>query len=175
MIAVLLATLWTNTAHVERIAAAGATLWVATAGGVEEYALPAGTRTALYTTDQGLDSNAVHRVWVEDGVVRVRTERSVCLLRQGRFACSAAEGPLQPVVAVAGRFNGARETARLKVGEQTVVATAGAGLWLDGRRITPSMSRPSRSSRAASGWADSTPACASWRTPASAPFRRRSA
>jgi ligand-binding sensor domain-containing protein len=138
VIAVLLATLWTNTAHVERIAAAGATLWVATAGGVEEYALPAGTRTALYTTEQGLDSNAAHRVWVEDGLVRVRTERSVCLLRQGRFACSAAEGPLQPVVAVAGRFNGARETARLKVGEQTVVATAGAGLWLDGRRITPS-------------------------------------
>ena len=137
MIAALLATLWTNTAQVESIAAAGTTLWAATGGGVEEYALPAGTRKALYTTEQGLDSNAVHRVWIEESGVGVRTDRSICLLRQGRFACSAADavGPVVP--AVAPRFQGARETARLWVGDQTVIATAGAGLWLDGRRITP--------------------------------------
>ncbi len=137
MIAILLAALWTSTAHVESVAAIGATLWAATAGGVEEYALPAGTRTSLYTTEQGLDSNAAHRVWVDDGVVRVRTEKSVCVLRQGRFACSAAAGPLQAVLAVVGRLHGARETAGLTIGGQTIVATAGAGLWLDGRRITP--------------------------------------
>ena len=137
MIAALLATLWTNTANVEGVVAAGAALWAVTAGGVEEYALPAGTRTALYTTEQGLDSNATHRVWVEDGVVRVRTERSVCVLGQGRFACSAAAGLAAAAPAVAPRFHDARETARLTVGSQTVVATAGAGLWLDGRRITP--------------------------------------
>ena len=137
MIAILLAALWTSTAHVESVAAIGPTLWAATAGGVEEYALPAGTRTSLYTTEQGLDSNAAHRVWVDYGVVRVRTERSVCVLRQGRFACSAAAGPPEAIPTVAARLYGARETARLTIGRQTIVATAGAGLWLDGRRITP--------------------------------------
>lgn len=138
MIAALLAALWTNTAQVESIAASGTTLWAATGGGVEEYALPAGTRTALYTTEQGLDSNAVHLVWIEDGGVGVRTDRSICLLRQRRFACSSADAVVPAVAAVAPRFHGARETARLRVGEQTIVASAGAGLWLDGRRITPS-------------------------------------
>ena len=137
MIAALLAALWTNTAQVEGIAATESRLWAATGGGVEEYALPAGTRTALYTTEQGLDSNAVHQVWIEEVGVGVRTDRSICLLRQGRFACSVADGVAPAVPAIAPRFQGARETARLRVGSQTVVATAGAGLWLDGRRITP--------------------------------------
>lgn len=137
MIASLLAALWTSTAQVESIAADGATLWAATRGGVEQYALPAGTRIALYTTEQGLDSNSVSRVWIDGGAVGVRTERSVCVLRQGRFACSAAGDVAQAPPAVAPAYRGARETGRLVVGTQTVVATAGAGLWLDGRRITP--------------------------------------
>ncbi len=137
MIAVLLAALWTNTAQVESIAAAGGTLWAATTGGVEEYALPAGMRTSLYTTEHGLDSNAAHDLWVDDGVVRVRTERSVCVLRQGRFGCAPAIDVVTTVPAVAPRFHGTRETARLTIGRQSAVATAGAGLWLDGRRITP--------------------------------------
>lgn len=137
MIAVLLVALWTNTAQVESVAATGATLWAATAGGVEEYALPAGTRTSLYTTEHGLDSNAAHRVWVEDGAVRVLTEKSVCALRVDRFVCSAADGAAGAVPSVAPRSHGARETARLIIGRQSVVATSGAGLWLDGRRITP--------------------------------------
>ena len=92
MILALLAALWTNTAQVENVIVAGSTLWAATAGGVERYELPAGTRTFLYTTEHGLDSNRVSVVWLDDARVRVRTERSVCVLQQDRFACAAAAG-----------------------------------------------------------------------------------
>lgn len=137
MIAALLAVLWTNTAHVESVTVAGSTLWAATGGGVERYELPAGTRTFLYTTEHGLDSNRVNVVWLDDGTVSVRTERSLCTLRKGRFACSAAIGLPAVVPAVAAQAHGARETTRLRFGGQTIVGTAGAGLWLDDQRITP--------------------------------------
>lgn len=138
MIAAVIAALWTNTANVQSVAVVGSRLWAATSGGIEEYALPAGTRRALYTTEQGLDSNDVRRVWAEDGTIRVRTERSTCALLDGRFVCTAPTiGTPEVVPAAAVLFQGARETARLTSGSHTIAATAGAGLWLDGRRITP--------------------------------------
>jgi len=136
VISVVLAALWTNTAQVESIAASGTSLWAATAGGLEEYRLPARTRT-LYTTEQGLDSNVVHEVWADDGIVRVRTERSVCVLREDRFSCAEAIGFMEPIPSAAPRVHGARETARQRFVGSTVVATAGAGVWLDDGRLTP--------------------------------------
>src|SRR5207253_7373816 len=56
---------------------------------------------------------------------------------QDRFACAAAAGLPGVIPAVAAHTHGARETARLKVAAHTIVGTAGAGLWLDERRITP--------------------------------------
>ncbi|HWE25894.1 MAG TPA: hypothetical protein VG496_18305 [Myxococcales bacterium] len=133
----LLAAIWTNTADVRSVAVAGSIVWTATSGGVETYALPAGTRTALYTTEQGLDANDVHHVAIDAGAVQVRTDRSICALHEGRFSCAAVTRPPAITPAVAARAHGARETARLKIGHQTLVATAGAGLWLDDQRITP--------------------------------------
>ena len=135
MIALVVAALYTSTAQVESIAAAGAILWAATGGGVEEYSLPDGTRRRLYTTQDGLDSNHVRKVSF-DGVLHARTESCECTLRETRFLCLPA--PLLPeaVPAVSRRWHGERETDRLNVGPQTIVATAG-GLFLGERRITP--------------------------------------
>jgi hypothetical protein len=136
MTALLLAALFTSTAHVESVAAAGATLWAATGGGVEEYDLSTGRRTRLYTVDDGLDAVAVRRVWLEGGL-RARTERSECALEAGRFRCRPA-APLAPEAPAAARsWRGARETARLVVGGQTIIGTAGAGLWRGSQRLTP--------------------------------------
>ena len=135
MIALLIAALYTNTAQVQSIAAAGATLWAATGGGVEEYTLPLGHRVRVYTTEDGFTSNDTRGVWYEGAALHVRTPDAECAQRGERFECSsrgmAAVGALSTE-----QFHGARVTQRLKVGAQTIVATA-AGLWLDGKRITP--------------------------------------
>jgi ligand-binding sensor domain-containing protein len=103
---------------------------------VEQYDLATGRRARLYTTEDGLDSGAVKQVWIE-GALHARTERSSCVLQEGRFRCGpAAALPLREPAAA--RFwHGARETARLTVGAQTIIATAGAGLWRGHRRLTP--------------------------------------
>src|SRR5207248_7895513 len=109
-----LAVLWTNTADVQSVVVNGVTIWAATSGGLEAYTFR-GTRTSLYTTEHGLDSNMVHEVWAEGEMVRVRTERSVCVLREDRFGCAEALGFVNTIPAVAPRVHGARETARLTV------------------------------------------------------------
>ncbi len=133
----LLGVVFTNTGRVAGVAREGDILWAATSGGIEEYDLRTGSRTRLFTTADGLDSNDVLRVWREDAV-RARTARSECRLEPvARFDCSAA-APLPPREwAVAPLYQGARETARLSADGRQIVATDGAGLWLDGRRITP--------------------------------------
>jgi len=138
MIALLvLAAVFTNTGRVAAVAREGDVLWAATSGGVEQYDLRTGTRTRLFTTADGLDSNEVLRIRHE-GAVLVRTVRSECrLLPSGRFDCEPASPLLPPELAVASLYQGARETARLSADGREIVATDGAGLWLDGRRITP--------------------------------------
>ena len=134
----LLAALYTDTAHVAGVAVQGEVLWAATSGGVEQYDLRLGTRTRVFTTEDGLDANEVLRVWSEGASLRARTARSECRLEtQGRFLCTPA-APLPPAEpAVAPLHHRARETARIRADGREIVATDGAGLWLDGRRITP--------------------------------------
>ena len=124
----------TNTDEVAGLAADATTLWAATAGGLEAYDLPTLARRRVYTTADGLAANALVAVTVAGGAVEARAATTVCALRGDRFACQ----PAPPVEAVApatpALFQGARVTARLRVGERTFVGTAGRGLW----QATPS-------------------------------------
>ena len=137
MIGLLLAVLYTSTARVAGVEVVDGTLWAATAGGVEQYALRDGVRLRLFTTEDGLDANQVLRIR-HDGVLRVWTPLSECsLAAAGRFVCVPAP-LLAPEPSLLVRLShGARETARLLADGKEVVATDGAGLWLDGRPITP--------------------------------------
>ena len=137
MIALLVAALYTNTDRVASVLAGPGALWAATAGGIEQYDLPGGARTRLFTTADGLDSNEVLRVW-HQGTLQARTARSVCTLISGDvFTCTPAAPLPPPAPAVGVLHQGARETARLIQDGQQIIATDSAGLWLDGRRITP--------------------------------------
>jgi len=137
VIALLLAALYTNTERVAGAVVDGGAIWAATAGGVEQYDLRSGARLRLLTTADGLDSNDVRQIW-HDGALRVRTGRSACTLTPAMlFACTPAQPLPAPGPAVARLFHGARETQRIHHGGREIVATDGAGLWLDGRRVTP--------------------------------------
>ena len=136
MIALLLASaLYTNTAQVQSVAVAGGVLWAATGGGVEKYAFPSGERIRVYTSDDGLTSNDVRAVTVQDGVLHARTQNGDCALRAGRFDCAAAASRPPPLRA-AESFRGARVTDRLRARGHEVIATVD-GLYIGGRRITP--------------------------------------
>lgn len=127
----------TNTMHVEDLAVADGTLWVATRGGVEAYAVDAPHARRHYTTLDGLADNHVWSIDAgADGVV-ARTREASCAWTGTGFRCEPA--PALPVAApsVADAYQGARETAR--VGR--FVGTAGAGVWIDGaspRQLSPS-------------------------------------
>lgn len=137
MIALLLAMLYTSTARVSGVAVSGGMLWAATSGGVEQYDLRDGVRLRVFTTEDGLDSNQVLRIR-HDGVLRIWTSRSECSLgAAGRFACVQAPPAAPEPPLLVRRSHGARETGRLSANGQEIVATDGAGLWLDGRPITP--------------------------------------
>lgn len=137
MTALLLVALYANSGQVRDVAVREGVLWTATAAGVEQYDLQRGTRARLFTTADGLDANDVFRVWFDESL-KVRTARSTCsLLPAGRFSCAAA-APLAPAApSVARLWNGARETVRRVEAGREIVATDGAGLWVDGRRLTP--------------------------------------
>jgi ligand-binding sensor domain-containing protein len=139
----------TSTMEVEDVAVDGAAVWVATRGGVERYertglGLGPGLGLGLarrYTTADGLAANHVLDVEASGGTVRVRTRDARCELVGERFACAAAPPFAVPPPGVAERFAGARVTATVALGRERLVATAGAGLWLDGasgpRRLSP--------------------------------------
>src|SRR3954468_14800689 len=137
MIALLAALLFTNTERVSALAAAGEKLWAATAGGVERYDLRSGVRERLYTTADGLDSNAALEVR-QDGVLHVRTAGSLCRWTEGDlFRCAGAPARPPPFAGIVALHRHARVTARLLHDGHEILATDGAGIWLDGRRITP--------------------------------------
>ena len=136
MIALVLAALYASTAHVSGVALGEGKIWAATDSGVEEYDLD-GARLRLFTSEDGLDENQVLRIR-HDGVLRVWTERSECSLAAGgRFVCLPAALVAPEPPSLARRSHGARETGRLLANGKELVATDGAGLWLDGRPITP--------------------------------------
>lgn len=139
---------FTNTLYVEDMVADGETLWVASRGGIEAYALRTLARRRLYTTRDGLLETAQRQVLLTPASgagaaqVQVRGERSLCTLRRAedRFVCSAAAPLASPAPVMAQSLRGARVTGRLPVGARVFVGTAGRGLWLDGatpRALSP--------------------------------------
>jgi len=131
LFALLGAALFTSTAQVAGLAAAGTRLWAATGGGVEEYDLATGRRVRLY------EMGPVQRIWSFDQIVHARTQSAECVLEGGAFRCAAAPPLPAPVPSVAPLFHGARETGRLTVAGKTVVATDGAGIWSNDQMLTP--------------------------------------
>ena len=126
--ALVLAATFTNTAQVESIAVAGATLWAATGGGVERYDLVTGQRVAIYAIGPALQIESS-----DPGVARARTRDAWCALDAAGARCTPAPAlpPAPPVMTPL--FHGARRTGQAG----TVVATAGKGIWSDKRMITP--------------------------------------
>src|SRR4051812_4924864 len=94
MIALLVAVAFTNTAHVESIALAGATLWAATGGGVEQYDLRSGSRVRVYPIGPAL------RIWSNDQnaqTAHARTRDAECVIAGETVSCA----PAAPLPAVA--------------------------------------------------------------------------
>ncbi len=132
----------TNTERVTALAADGASVWAATEGGLERYDRASGARLRLYTPLDGLDEASVLDVAVRDGAVEARTRRARCALDRARdaFVCAAAPEHAPPRPRVLGAFEGHRVSARLAIGEERYVGTAGGGLYREGappRRLTP--------------------------------------
>ena len=134
MTALVLAALFTSTADVRSICAAGATLWAATGGGVERYDLSAGRRTKLYEIGPAVG------IWSNDQngqIAHARTADSECLLDGDDVRCTPAPLLPAPIPSVAPLFRGVRETGRLVAAGRTVVATAGKGIWSNDQMLTP--------------------------------------
>ncbi|MGZ6142817.1 MAG: hypothetical protein ACXWLM_05740, partial [Myxococcales bacterium] len=134
MTALLLAAIYVSTVDVHGIAAAGATLWAATGGGVERYDLATGRRVRLYETGPAL------RIWSNDQnaqIAHVRTRDAECVIDGDDVRCTPAPALPAPVPSVAPLFRGARETGRLTAAGRTVVATAGKGIWSNDQMLTP--------------------------------------
>lgn len=133
--------LLTNTEQVEALALGDGVLWVGTRGGLERYELATLRRSALYTTEDGLPANAVHRVEVTGGSVQLRTRHASCTLPPGAaLVCRPAPAWAPALPVTHAQHQGVRVTAELVVQGRRFVGTAGAGLWLDGaagRRLTP--------------------------------------
>ena len=120
----------THTRHVEDIAVAGDTAWVATRGGLEVYGLLDGRRRRLYTTADGLAEIHVHQVRALAGLVQARTRSHRCQFEHERFTCTPAPALDTPEPALAPRFQDARVTARATFVGGELIGTAGSGLWL---------------------------------------------
>ncbi|MCA1825400.1 MAG: two-component regulator propeller domain-containing protein [Myxococcales bacterium] len=132
--ALLLAAIFTDTAQVESIATAGATLWAATGGGVERYDLATGKRVRVHTIGPTL------RIWSNDQngqIAHARTRDSECILEGETAECIAAPALPPSIPSVTPLFHGARETARVVANGTTVVATAGKGIWSNDQMLTP--------------------------------------
>lgn len=130
---------FTSTLAIEALLAQGETLWVASRGGIEAYSLRTRQRTRLYTTADGLDRNFVRELAAPDGLLKARTEHSLCTLSGTHFTCAPA-APLPPSAPRPARlFHGSRVTAQLRVAETEFIGTASAGLFTsDGTPLSPS-------------------------------------
>jgi ligand-binding sensor domain-containing protein len=127
----LLAAVFTNTARVEGLAAGGGRVWAATGGGVEEIDPGALRVVRVWTTEDGLDANAVLSVSWSNDQLHARTAAADCtlgLISPARFTCVHAGSPSAAPL-VAPLFHGARETARVAAQGHVIVGTAGQGSW----------------------------------------------
>ena len=130
----------TNTAYVEDLATDGTTLWVATRGGVEGYALQTQQRTKLYTSAAGLPESWARSVKLVDGKLEVATSRARCTLVGERFACTPRFDFVAPAPHAAPSAHGRRVTASLEHAGRRFTGTAGDGVWIEGEgahRMTP--------------------------------------
>lgn len=131
----------TNTERVAALAADEASLWVATEGGLERYDRASGARLRLYTPLDGLAEASVLDVAVRAGVVEARSRRALCTLDRARDSFACADAPERaPVPRLLGTFEGHRVSARLAIGDERYVGTAGGGLYREGtppRRLSP--------------------------------------
>jgi ligand-binding sensor domain-containing protein len=131
-----------NTAHVEDLLIVdsqegGPVVYTATRGGIELYRLSDGRRLRHYTSADGLADMHIRELSMSGGVVEARSREHLCVQIGARFACSKERALANPRPRLAGRKGGARMTKKVHHRGRALVATAGAGLWLDDRRLTP--------------------------------------
>lgn len=138
--------IFSNTNHVEALAAHSNTLWVATRGGLEEYDMKRRVRSNLYSTRDGLPSLLIKNVTVtSDGLPVVTTAHHECQMQvpSRRFACtSRPTEKLAPHLPSRDRIEGIAVTANWDSPDGSAwVGTAGLGLWQRSRgnlqRLTP--------------------------------------
>ncbi len=133
-----------NTSYVEDLhiieRESGAMLYAATRGGVEVYELGSKKRVAHYTTAHGLPTLHVRKLEQVGDALVAWTQHHRCELNDTGFECEKSAALPNAEFSLASRMQGARITEVLHHGKERLVATAGAGLWLDGkkqRRLTP--------------------------------------
>lgn len=128
-----------HTRHAEDLAVTPSDIWVATRGGLEHYDRRTGRRTRQFTTLDGLPELHVLGVDAGNGV-RAQTRHHDCTLQGARFRCAKRARPLDPPLVVAGRAHGHRVTETVDLPGVPLVATAGSGVWLGDRPLTPTRS-----------------------------------
>lgn len=141
-------TLYTNTQAVEDVLVVGDRLFVATQGGLEQYDLPRRLRTGLVTTEDGLPSNFVRRVFTDNGAVLVAVGDGVCQLgaigqtTRRRATCRSVppERHAAASLPTPSLYRGARVTAEATWRGERVRGTATAGVWLGELDLTPMQS-----------------------------------
>jgi len=133
----------TSTRYVEDLLSFGGSLWVATRGGLERYALDGFEHQYKYTTRDGLDSVRVVELAVSDGRVVARTERRRCVLDEASFVCEPA-GALRPKPLFGDQFAGSRVTRRLDAGDVEVIGTASKGAWVVPSKTSHALSKRAR-------------------------------
>ncbi|MBT8491940.1 MAG: hypothetical protein KJO07_02675 [Deltaproteobacteria bacterium] len=131
-----------NTTHVEDFLIdgereGGAAVYAATRGGLEVYRLSTGQRIRHYTSADGLPDLHIRELKMNGGVLEVRTREHLCALTDSGFRCSKEKPLASPMPRVAGRKGGARITKKVRYKGRVLTATAGAGLWVGSRRLTP--------------------------------------
>lgn len=143
------AKVYANTEYVEDVALFSNTnetlLVTATRGGVEFYNLLTQKRTKHFTTQDGLQSLHVREIAIEktnsgQENLFVLTSNHRCRLEADKFRCEKTDTLLNPEFSVAQRLANARITKTLSYNAKTIVATAGAGVWIrgeDANRLTP--------------------------------------
>jgi hypothetical protein len=156
--------IYSNTSHVEAMAAHGNTLWVATRGGLEEYDILERTRSRLYSTRDGLPNLFVVGVRIaKNGLPTITTAQHECAMHRTlrRFACSprttshnAAPTP------IGSQLEGSPVTAHWTSSDGTDwLGTADLGLWVRSGasilRLTPTDQVAGNHVVAISEWAES--------------------
>jgi hypothetical protein len=123
----------TNTSQVSALLLLGDDLWVASEGG---YELTDGRRTGWWTRLDGLAETRVLGLAVEGGPVAI-TRSARCRVNDSGLQCKPAKWSPSPPRRLGRVHHGSRVVDEAQWQGQTIVATAGEGVWLGERRLTP--------------------------------------